>query len=305
MPSIDESAAATKPHSHPTLAVLSLLYAATMWGLMWYPLRLLETHGLHGLWSTLLIYCGTLLSALWLMQGRYAELRRAPWLLLGIGLASGWTNTAFILAVLDGNVVRVLLLFYLSPLWATLLGWWWLGETIRPRTVAVLVIALLGAIIMLWSPASPLPWPQDRADWLALSAGMGFAVLNVMVRQLQNVSVQTKTVIGWLGVIVFAGFLIVMTGQPLGSVSAVTIAAALLFGAVVLVNMSLAVVYGVTHMPVQRSAVILLFEIVAGAVSAQWLTDEVVTNRQWLGGALVVLAAWLSARPQAETGASA
>jgi len=201
--------------------------------------------------------------------------------------------------------VRVLLLFYLSPLWATLLGWWWLGETIRPRTVAVLVIALLGAIIMLWSPAAPVPWPQDRADWLALSAGMGFAVLNVMVRQLQNVSVQSKTVVGWLGVIVFAGFLIVLADQPLGTVSALTVGAALLFGAIVLVTMTLAVVYGVTHLPVQRSAVILLFEIVAGAVSAQWLTDEVVSNREWLGGALVMLAAWLSARAQPGNGASA
>jgi len=50
---------------------------------------------------------------------------------------------------------------------------------------------------------------------------------------------------------------------------------------------------------VHRSATILLFELVAGAVSSQWLTDEVVTTLEWFGGGLIILAAYLAAR-QAE-----
>jgi drug/metabolite transporter (DMT)-like permease len=68
-----------------------------------------------------------------------------------------------------------------------------------------------------------------------------------------------------------------------------------MIGAVVLVVMTLSVVYGVTHLPVHRSAVILLFEIVAGAVSAQLLTDEVVLLQEWVGGGFVILAAYLAA----------
>ncbi|HHH36168.1 MAG TPA: hypothetical protein ENK48_04995 [Gammaproteobacteria bacterium] len=49
-------------------------------------------------------------------------------------------------------------------------------------------------------------------------------------------------------------------------------------------------------MPAHRSAVILLFELVAGAVSAQLLTDEVVQANEWLGGVLIVTAAWFAAR---------
>ena len=63
-----------------------------------------------------------------------------------------------------------------------------------------------------------------------------------------------------------------------------------------MVAMTLAVQYGVTHMPVHRSAVILLFEIVVGAVSAQLLTDETLLPREWLGGLLILAAAYLSAR---------
>ena len=60
-------------------------------------------------------------------------------------------------------------------------------------------------------------------------------------------------------------------------------------------TMTLTVQYGVTHMPVHRSAVILLFEVVVGAVSSMLLTDELMTTREWLGGLLVMLAAYLSA----------
>ena len=74
------------------------------------------------------------------------------------------------------------------------------------------------------------------------------------------------------------------------------IISALLFGLVIMVMMTLTVQYGVTHMPAHRSAVILLFEVVVGAVSAFLLTDEVMTNREWIGGAMVIAAAYFSAR---------
>ncbi|HID49845.1 MAG TPA: DMT family transporter [Chromatiales bacterium] len=284
----------TKPH--PLLPVFSLLLTATLWGVFWYPLRLLEQQGLHGLWSSLLLYSGTLVVAIPLMRGRWHELARAPWRLLFIGLASGVCNISFILAILDGNVVRVLLLFYLSPLWATLMGWLFLGERLSGRTVTVLVVALSGAGIMLWQPGMALPWPRATADWLALLSGFSFALLNVVLRHLQAVSVYTKTAAGWVGVIGVAVVLLLLSGQSLAPASTAAIMAAPLTGMVILVIMTLSVVYGVTHMPVQRSAIILLFEIVAGAVSAQLLTDEVIRPREWLGGALVILAAYLSAR---------
>ena len=69
----------------------------------------------------------------------------------------------------------------------------------------------------------------------------------------------------------------------------------LALGGIGFVAMTLALTYGVTHMPVHRSAIILLFELVAGALSAQLLTDEVVRLNEWIGGALIITAAWFEA----------
>lgn len=309
-PSIEQGRGPSKPPRYRPVA--GLLLAASLWGLMWYPLRLLEAGGLGGLWQTFTIYCGTLIVALPLMRGRWSEPARYPVALLILALASGWCNTAFILAILDGTVVRVLLLFYLSPVWATLLAIVVLGERPRPLALLALLLALIGAVIMLWSPAVGLPWPLARSDWLALSSGMAFALANVATRYLGDVSVQVKTVTSWVGVIVVAGVLILATTTAPGLIPGAILGAgadaapalvwlgALLLGAFGIVVMSFAVLYGVTHLPVHRSAVILLFEIVVGSASSLWLTDEVVQGRDWIGGGLILLAAVLSSREQAQ-----
>ena len=300
--SISQTGFITKYKAHSMLPVVGLLFASTMWGLIWYPLRLLEDGGLHGLWATALMYCGTMIIAIPVLYKGWREWKQHPVLFFFMAIATGWTNIAFILAVLDGNVVRVLLLFYLSPLWATLLGVIFLGEHLSRRALGILAIAMVGAVVMLWHESLGFPAPKDTADWLALSAGIAFAITNVLIHKLNHASVMVKTATGWLGVLFLALILIIFTEQTL-SVSTEVIAGAWILGAIAMTMMNIAVVYGVTNMPVHRSAIILLFEIVVGAVSSLLLTNEVIELREWIGGLLVILAAYLTASRQHDDGA--
>lgn len=289
-----------KDHHTSVLAIFTLLLAATLWGVFWWPLRWVEGMGLHGLWVTVFIYLGTVVYMGPLMWRRVGELRRQPWLLFAIALSSGWCNTAFILAMLEGQVVRVLILFYLSPVWATLLGWLILKEHLSRRAVIVLVVAMIGAVVMLHHPQTGYPWPRGAADWYAVTSGMAFALTNMFVRMDTRHSIQVKTVFAWLGVIVLALMALLFVSAELPSDPLPGVGAALLVGLVMMSVMTFSVVYGVSHMPVHRSAVILLFELIAGAVSAQLLTEEYVRPQEWLGGGLIVLAAYLSAQRQVE-----
>jgi len=277
--------------------VFSLLLSAALWGVIWYPLRLLEAAGLSGLWTTLASYGAALLLGSLAVIARRGELRHQPLALLILAVSAGWCNVAFILAVLEGTVVRVLLLFYLSPIWAVLLAWLFLGERLSRQATGVFALAIIGALVMLWDPVIGLPWPSAPGDWLAVSSGFAFALSNVMTRQLQQVSVQIKTFTSWTGVMVIAMTMLLLSGTvalPEVNLSVWLAAAALgWFGIII---MTLAVQYGVTHMPVHRSAVILLFELIAGALSSSLLTDEVVRPLEWLGGALIIAAAYWAAR---------
>ncbi len=284
--------------NHQILPVLSLLLTATLWGLIWYPLRLLEAQGLSGLWLSLISYGAALaLGMVWLWRSRADWRENAIWLGL-MTLAVGWCNVAFVLAVLDGTVVRVLLLFYLSPLWALILGWLMLDEHPGTTGLIAFVLAIAGAVTMLWDPELGSPWPRDEADWLAVSSGLAFAFANVTVRKTHHLTLQTKAAASWLGVVLVAAVWIVVVAEPVPVFSAQALSGALLLGWFGFFIMSVTVIYGVTHMPIYRSAVILLFELVVGAVSAQLLTEEQVLVREWLGGALIMGAAYMAARAQ-------
>lgn len=279
------------------LPVAALLLSATFWGVLWYPLRLLEANGLAGLWSTLIIYGTALAVGLPAAWTRRRAVRH-PGMLALLAVASGWCNVAFILAVIEGNVVRVLLLFYLSPLWTVLLGRLLLHETLTRDARLTLLCAMLGAVIMLWDSDLGFPWPREGADWLAISSGFAFALANVSVRRARETPVWIKAVVAWAGVVLLAALWIRLAGLAVPAVGTGVVLGAMALGGAGMVVMTVAVVYGVTHMPVHRSAVILLFELVAGAISAQWLTDEVVRANEWAGGALIIVAAWFAAHAQ-------
>jgi drug/metabolite transporter (DMT)-like permease len=288
---------------HPAyLPVLSLIAGASLWGVIWYPLRLLEKGGLVGVWLTLILYATALAVSLPSTARHFHEFRHNPRDLGILMLAAGWTNIAFVEAILEGNILRVLLLFYLSPLWAVIMGRLILKERMSQTAFLSLMFAMLGAIVMLWNHDAGFPWPHSRADWLALSSGFAFALSNVLVRKVQEASVACKSLAVWAGVVVVGTLLILVFGVPLPQAQPSVFAGAMALGVFGILIMTVLVQYGVTHMPVHRSAVIALIELVAGAVSQQLLTDEVVSLREWIGGALILLGAWLSARasvPQA------
>jgi drug/metabolite transporter (DMT)-like permease len=275
--------------------VLALLFSAAYWGVVWYPLRALEEAGLNGPWQTLVSYAAALLVYLPFARRHGHAWRDDPAGLLLLAAAAGWANLAFVLAMLDGTVVRVILLFYLSPLWATLLARWMVGEVIHPVTWMTLPIGLMGAGLMLWDPATALPLPQDASDWLAVSAGFAFALSNVQARRMQGVSVSTKTLGAWAGVVVLSVAALAWRAEALPVVEPVAWLGAMALGVFGFLTATLAVLYGVTHLPAQRSAVILLFEILVGAVTAWWWAGEALGAREWLGGTMIVVAGLVAA----------
>ena len=278
----------------PVLAVLSLLLASTLWGIYWYPLRWLVSQGLDGAWIVLLVYSGTLLYVPFLLRRRWHEFAHAPGLLISISIASGTCNTLFILGILEGNVVRVTLLFFLSPVWATLLARLILKEQLTIYSYGVLALALLGAMLILWRPEVGLPWPATHADWYGLIAGIAFAFSNVCINKADCVGSQVKTAVVWFGAIGIAAAILMLRHHPVIVPAPIAIQNALIVGMIGMGLMTFAVTYGISHLPVHRSAVIMLFEVVVASVSSLLLTDERPREIEWLGGVLVIIAAYIA-----------
>lgn len=288
----------TSQHIHNRFAIACLLFSASMWGLIWYPLRLLDSAGMSAVWSSLVMYLAAAIITIPVFYYQYKVMIRFRSDLLILAVAAGITNVAFVVALIEGEVMRVMLLFYLSPLWTVMLGRWWLKEKLSFTAIAMLALAMCGSAVMLWNPEMGWPWPHGLADWLALSASIGFSINNVLARKLADVSMGIKTAVVWWGVVVTAIVVLLWQQTPLPDVSLYTWAGAWSLGWFGIVVMTIAVLYGVAKMPVHRSAVIMLFELVVAAIAAWWLTNEAMSLHEWLGGALILLAGYGVARAE-------
>jgi drug/metabolite transporter (DMT)-like permease len=287
------------------LAALALLLNATVWGLSWVPFKALGTLGLHPLWSTALFHA---LALPVLMVWRPAALRVALkdsglWLLAA---TAGLTNVLFNWAVTTGDVVRVVLLFYLLPVWSVGFAWWLLGE--RPSAAAVLrlAMALAGVALVLRAPDSPWPWPASGADALALASGAGAALTTILLRRLRTASggARALAMFGGTGVMALAFALAGMASALIAPLPPpqwmalpwlLALAAGLLAG-------NYALQYGAARLPAQTTALIMLSEVVITSVSAVWLGAARLDANVLLGGGIILLAAFLAVAPWRRAG---
>jgi drug/metabolite transporter (DMT)-like permease len=276
----------------PSAPAWALLMGAALWGVVWYPYRLLAQAGIDALWATLFTYGGALLVGVIAFPRHALSLRPLHPLALMMALAIGWSNLAYVMGVLEGEVMRVLLLFYLAPLWTVPMSRVILGERLDARGMAVMGLAFLGAMAMLWRPESGMPWPSSKAEWLGLMAGLLFALGNVLVRRLEHLTDAAKSIAIWAGVTVAA--LIHLPGSKVGAEAAMGLAAdhapMLACIALALVVMGLMLQYGLSRLPANRAIVILLSELVIAAIAAYYLAGEKLRPQDWVGAVFIITA---------------
>ena len=283
-----------------SLAIFALLFGACCWGVIWYPYRLMADSGVSGIASSLYTYIIAVVIGGAIFAKHWRGVFKLPKSIVWLSLIAGWTNLSYVLAVIDGEVVRVMLLFYLAPVWTLILAHFWLHEKTSKTGYIAIVVSLLGAYIMLANPLSgtlALPLPQSKSDWLALSAGIGFAMTNVITRKADHLSLPAKSFAVWVGVIMVSLMMLptMDTHLPAPQFFSMTQWLIMLLIALSIMAATLFVQYGVTKITATRASVLFLFELVVAAVAAHYLTNEVMTSSEWFGGSLILTAAVFAA----------
>ena len=284
--------------ANAALPALVLLFNAFIWGTSWLPFRALREHGSHPLWSTVFVYvCGVALFLAWRPRV-LGELARHP-KLAALALAAGLTNICFNWAVTVGDVMRVVLLFYLMPAWSILLAWALLGEHPTAGALLRLALALAGVTLVLKKPGMAWPWPESQADWLAIAGGFSFALTGVLLRRWRGTPATARTFAMFLGsAIVSTGVALAAQAAHLAAPPALAnwagwlpwalgLTAALLTG-----NMALQ--YGTAHLPAQTASLIMLAEVVFASVSSVALGAAALATGTLAGGAMILSAALLA-----------
>ena len=280
---------------HAFKGICCLLFGTITWGLLWYPYRLLDFNGINGVYASLYSFIGALLLAVFLyrLKNTHSFLKKEFWIYAAIG---GITNISYVLAVISGEVVRVMLLFFLSPIWTIPMSFFLLKEKIYNKNIIAALLAMLGAIIILWHE-NLFNEPLNLSDTFAIIAGIGFALTNVMARFYNFLSVQEKSYAIWLGVVVVSVITILLF--QLHYVAAHTASNSLGLIAIIALTLlvtTLTVQYGLTLVKAVTASPIFLFEIIVAGVSAYFLANEMIGWKDLLGGIFIVLGIFISTR---------
>ena len=286
----------TALHPRPGSAgpVLALLVNAFVWGVSWWPFRHLQAMGLHPLWATTIIY---VLSALAIVAWRPSALRQflrhpALWLIF---LGSGVTNATFNWSVSIGDVVRVVLLFYLMPVWAVLLARLLLGERLTPAAGVRVLMALAGAAVVLWPADGGWPLPRTLAEVLGVVGGFSFALNNVMLKRESAQPEEGRALAMFLGGAVVAGAtaLALSTAASAGvhwpGASTAWVLPALGLAVAFMVS-NLCLQYGAARLSAAATAVVMPCEVLFAALTSVWWGGAQLHASVLVGGALILAA---------------
>ncbi len=249
-------------------------------------------------WATALCYL--LVSAVLVLwrPGALLAVLRTPTLWV-LTVASGCTNAAFNWGVTTGDVVRVVLLFYLMPLWTLLLARVLLHEPLHGSVLLRAALALGGALVILWPADGGWPLPQQPADWLGLIGGASFALNNVMLRREAHRHADARALA------MFSGGALIGGGAALLGASAGVAAPPwpnvlswglpLVLLALWFMASNLALQYGAARLRASTTSVVMVSEVLFASVSALLLGAATWSAATLLGGVLIAGAALLAA----------
>lgn len=279
------------------LAIVAVVTTALVWGLMWYPFRVLNADGVSTAHTSVLVYLLAAMLGLALFFDVYRRQLRWHPVLPWLALLFGWCNFSYTWAVSEGMVMRVLLLFYLSPLWSALFSRLLLHERLSRSGWLVVGLSLAGCAIILYRPGllDGAMLLSQRYEWLALSGGISFALGNVLSKRARNLPVPVKSATIWVGVALM-GLLAMASRQQLGGLFELSLPSAVLLVLLGLTLLATSIIsqHGVSLLPANQTMTLMLLELVFAAVSAYWLAGESMTLQEWSGAALIGGASLLS-----------
>ncbi|SDS52007.1 Permease of the drug/metabolite transporter (DMT) superfamily [Halopseudomonas xinjiangensis] len=277
---------------------LLLVLGASLWGLGWIPLHYFADQGWVGMPLVVVTYGLLAVVAIPVLWWERRAWRAQRGSLLVITFCGGWAAAALVTALAIGDVVRVMLLFYLAPVWGMLGAWLILGERLNPLRLMALLLAMLGVVLTLDLDADTFS-SLEAADWLGLSAGLSFALNNLATRAGDQIPLASKTLACYIGSAMLAGFVCILFAQPIPPIDLQISWQIALLSLGWLLALGL-VQYGLTHVEAGRAAVLIVCELVAAVLSSAWLGDRAISSAEWVGAMLITVAALIAGWPERE-----
>lgn len=275
----------------PSLLVFG---GASVWGLYWLPLREVEALGLAGPWTLALFNALPLACLVPLVVLRAGHWRRHWRAALLIGLFSGIGLGCYALGLVYTTIMRATLLYYLTPVWSTIIAMALLGERVTWGRWLAIAIGLAGLYLLLFAGASRVN-ASPVGDAVGFMSGLLWGFAAACLRLYPDVAPQETVpaqylfatltgVVGGLALLA-AGEALPTTGSLLGAMQ--TAAA---FGVLVLMPSVFAIFWAAQRLSPGRVGILMMSEVAVAAVSASLIAGESLTLSEAAGVVLILVA---------------
>ena len=278
----------------PVVPVIVLLISSTLWALTWLPLKYFSAIGLDGVWVVFVAFGVATMAVSPVLLKNFSNIRRHLRMFFMMLCLGGFANFAFTLAIVEGEVIRVMMLFFLAPVWGVLGGRIFLGEKIDHQRKVAVVLAVAGGFFVLGG-TKMFATPPSMIDLLAIAAGFTFAMNNVACRKEQSLSMVGKIGAVFIGCTVMSGAYLLIQAESAPAIAEMDWMWLLGYGLCWMLLATLATQWAVTHMEAGKASIILISELLISVATATWIGGEIMTGIEMFGGALIFTATVLEA----------
>ena len=281
------------PNASDRTASAVLFVAAAFWGLYWWPLRYLEGLGFGATWSVAffnalpVLVTAPYVALRWREQGRALRATALIGLFMGVGLG------CYASGLVMSSVIRATMLFYLTPIWSTLIGVLWLGERLTAGRI-IAIAAGLGGLWLLLSGAEGSSVPLNIGDAFSLIAGVLWGVGAALIKKHPDAPTTLASVWQFLFACLFcvgASMVLFAEAPPALGALIAGLPVALAGSILVLLPSLYAIFWASKRLFPGRVGILMMSEAIVAILSASLLLpDEMLSLRQWFGSAVILAA---------------
>ena len=278
-----------RQHSYRNASLIVLVSSAS-WGVLWVPIRYAESLGLSAMWVQFMFMAVPVLVLVpFTLRSTIANREHWP-IYLAAGFLIGAGFVCYALGLLLGSVSKTTALFYLVPVWSTLLGLVFLGERADTRRWLLIASALAGCfLVMQINPASLGVEPVDLFGVMsAILWGGGVVVL----RRFPQADFRNTTLVQYVSgsLILIVAILVLGDPAPTPRAAMAALPLAFIFGAMVFLPTMMIIIRISQYLSPGLVGILMLTEILVAVVTAAIFLGETLDAMQWTGIALILLA---------------
>ena len=276
------------------LPSIAVAMSGAIWGLYWIPIRQLDASGIPASWTSFITFSFVGLLSLVAFARQWSKTGRFPRGIVLTGLLSGTSVVFYAVALGLTEVIKTVLLFYLTPIWSTILGKILLGEKITVFRIVAVIFGLTGLAVIL-GIADGIPRLSNLGDLLALLSGIVWAYATVRIREDSNAAVWEQVCAFYIGGAIAALVFVVVPIQGLDKPPTFDAVIQSLFWlgifTIAFLPSMFLVFWGAKLLSPARVGILLMTEIIFGVSSAAMLSGEPFGWNQVIGITLIFSAA--------------